>query len=373
MRTYARALPIILAAAVAFGPAVLSAKTDGPRIQLAILLDTSSSMDGLIDQAKSQLWKIVNEMAQARRDGKVPRLEVALYEYGKSSIPAGEGYLRMVVPFTADLDRLSEELFALSTNGGDEYCGRVIQAATKGLAWSGESADLKVIFIAGNEPFSQGEVDFRAAVKAAAAKNIIVNTIYCGDYDEGVRTHWRDGALLAQGRYMHINHNERVVYIAAPQDAEISQLGNELNLTYIPYGARGMEKKERQATQDKNAAAMSEESVIQRSVAKASRLYSNAGWDLVDAVREGKIKAEDLKKDELPANMQKMSATERKAYIEGQMKKRAELQARIAKLNQERRVYVENETKKLAGKNTLDTAIIKTVREQAGGKNFRFE
>ena len=134
-----------------------------------------------------------------------------------------------------------------------------------------------------------------------------------------------------------------------------------------------MEKKERQATQDKNAAAMSEESVIQRSVAKASRLYSNAGWDLVDAVREGKIKAEDLKKDELPANMQKMSATERKAYIEGQMKKRAELQARIAKLNQERRVYVENETKKLAGKNTLDTAIIKTVREQAGGKNFRFE
>lgn len=373
MKTHARALSVVLAAAIAWSPAVLTAKMEGPRIQLAILLDTSSSMDGLIDQAKSQLWKIVNEMAQARRDGKVPRLEVSLYEYGKSSIPSGEGYLRMVVPFTTDLDRLSEELFALTTNGGDEYCGRVIQAATKGLAWSGEAVDLKVIFIAGNEPFSQGEVDFRVAVKAAASKNIIVNTIYCGDYDEGVRTHWRDGALLAQGRYMHINHNERVAYIAAPQDAEISQLGNELNLTYIPYGMRGEEKKERQAMQDKNAAAMSEESVIQRSVAKASKLYLNAGWDLVDAVRDGKVKTEDLKKEELPPRMQKMSAAERKAYVESQMKKRAELQARIGKLNQERRVYIENETKKLAGKNTLDAAIIKTVREQAGGKNFRFE
>ena len=30
-------------------------------IQIALLLDTSNSMDGLIDQAKSQLWSVVNE------------------------------------------------------------------------------------------------------------------------------------------------------------------------------------------------------------------------------------------------------------------------------------------------------------------------
>ena len=35
---------------------------DGPVVQIALLLDTSSSMDGLIDQAKSQLWKIVNDV-----------------------------------------------------------------------------------------------------------------------------------------------------------------------------------------------------------------------------------------------------------------------------------------------------------------------
>jgi hypothetical protein len=35
-------------------------------IMLALLLDTSNSMDGLIDQAKSQLWKIVNELASCK-------------------------------------------------------------------------------------------------------------------------------------------------------------------------------------------------------------------------------------------------------------------------------------------------------------------
>jgi hypothetical protein len=35
-------------------------------IMIALLLDTSNSMDGLIDQAKSQLWKIVNEVAAAK-------------------------------------------------------------------------------------------------------------------------------------------------------------------------------------------------------------------------------------------------------------------------------------------------------------------
>lgn len=46
-------------------------------IQLAILLDTSSSMDGLIDQAKSQLWKIVNELAVSKKNGKSIELFVA--------------------------------------------------------------------------------------------------------------------------------------------------------------------------------------------------------------------------------------------------------------------------------------------------------
>ena len=34
-------------------------------IKVALLLDTSNSMDGLIYQAKTQLWEIVNELSYA--------------------------------------------------------------------------------------------------------------------------------------------------------------------------------------------------------------------------------------------------------------------------------------------------------------------
>jgi uncharacterized protein with von Willebrand factor type A (vWA) domain len=49
-------------------------------IQLALLLDTSNSMDGLIDQAKSQFWKIVNEFATTKKNNQPVDLFVALYE-----------------------------------------------------------------------------------------------------------------------------------------------------------------------------------------------------------------------------------------------------------------------------------------------------
>ena len=47
-------------------------------IQVAILLDTSSSMDGLIDQAKSRLWNIVNTLTTLKYKGKAPKIEIAL-------------------------------------------------------------------------------------------------------------------------------------------------------------------------------------------------------------------------------------------------------------------------------------------------------
>jgi hypothetical protein len=161
-----------------------------PAIQIALLLDTSNSMDGLIDQAKSQLWSVVNEFIGARRDGHPPALEVALYEYGNDGLPAQEGFVRLVVPMTDDLDTVSERLFALKTNGGQEYCGQVIRDAVTQLAWSRSSDVYKAIFIAGNEPFTQGAVNYNASCRAAIEKGIIINTIFCGPMPEGEQTGW---------------------------------------------------------------------------------------------------------------------------------------------------------------------------------------
>src|SRR5687768_13588723 len=69
-------------------------------VQIALLLDTSNSMDGLIEQAKSQLWKIVNAFDPAKIDGKRPRLEIAIYEYGNNSLSPSSGYIRQVLAFS---------------------------------------------------------------------------------------------------------------------------------------------------------------------------------------------------------------------------------------------------------------------------------
>ncbi|MBN2137690.1 MAG: VWA domain-containing protein [Sedimentisphaerales bacterium] len=355
-------------------PMVYDPSIKRPLVQMAILLDTSGSMSGLIDQARAELWAIVNEFIYARSGGVAPEVQVALYEYGKSSIPSKAGYIRQIVGLTTDLDKVSEELFALKTNGGSEYCGWVIKEATANLEWSDSPEDLKVIFIAGNEPFTQGPVDYRKSCKAAIGKNIVVNTIHCGVESAGLDGQWDMGAKLADGRYLCINHNKKTVHIAAPQDKEIMELSSRLNDTYIVYGTAGRFGYERQMAQDGNAAGLSSEAAIQRSLAKSSSNYRNDHWDLVDALAQDNMKLGQLKEEELPENMRKMSDDERKGYIESKRKERAEIQQKIQELNDKRKTYVAAEMKKQQQKDgvTLGSAILQAVREQANKRNFKF-
>ncbi len=350
-------------------------KEEKPLVQVAILLDTSNSMDGLIDQAKSQIWNIINEFALAEKNGMIPDLRVALYEYGNNNIPSGEGHIRMVLPLTNNLDKISEELFALTTNGGNEYCGMVIKAATEGLEWSESNDVYKAIFIAGNEPFTQGTVDYKSACEAAIAKGIIVNTIHCGTENAGIDGKWKDGAELADGKFMIIDQDRRVVHIDAPQDKEIASLSEKLNDTYIPYGAEGEKSKEMQKKQDKHAAVYGGGNLAQRAVAKSSRLYTNESWDLVDAIENETVKLDEVKEEDLPENMQKMTSEERKKYIQTQLETRRKIQNEIQELNTKRKIYVAEEMKKLSekGEDTLGVSIINAIREQAAKKDFKFE
>src|SRR6266576_1581274 len=350
-------------------------KSKRPLVQIAILLDTSNSMDGLIEQAKSQLWKISNEFIKARQEGVAPEVQVALYEYGKSTLQRESGWIRQILPLTTDLDKVSEELFALRTNGGEEYCGWVIQRAVEDLEWSPAADAYKVIFIAGNEPFTQGPVNYAKSCKAAITKGIIVNTIHCGSEAVGVNTKWKDGADLADGKYLVIDQNRAVVSIEAPQDKEIARLGVEINQTYLAFGRGGGEGAKRQARQDANVATLAPASgaVVQRSLAKASPNYVNSSWDLVDAAKQKEFEVTKLKAEEPPAEMQKMSAEERKGYIEKNSQERAQLQTKINQLNAEREKFVAQRMKEVAGANTLDAVVISAVREQGEKRNFTFK
>lgn len=371
---------VLLSVMLIVGGPWASAKTVAPAapvrrpvIQLAILLDTSNSMDGLIDQARTQLWRIVNEFGEAKKRGVNPDLQVALYEYGNTRLSAKSGYIRRVLPLTTDLDRVSEELFALKTSGGDEYCGQVIAEAVKGLEWDASGEVLKVIFIAGNEPFTQGSVNFRTSCRTALTHGISVNTIFCGVEGEGIETHWKDGATLAEGRFMAIDQDAAIAEIVAPQDKEIAALGEALNKTYIAYGYAGNAGASRQKAQDANVASKNTANVY-RQLAKSKAVYANSSWDLVDARKNHAVDLDKIAVKDLPPVMQKMSAPERKAYVDQNAKKRTELQTKLEQLGNERAKYVAVERRKLPpAANTLDAAVIAIVRDLGAKKGYTFQ
>jgi hypothetical protein len=343
-------------------------------IMLALLLDTSNSMDGLIDQAKSQLWKVVNELAAAKcDDGARPNIKIALYEYGNDGLPSSEGYIRQVSGLTDDLDLISEKLFALSTNGGNEFCGHVIKTSLNQLTWSTSDADLKMIFIAGNEPFTQGRISYRQACSTAKEKGVIVNTIFCGDFNEGINTNWKDGSDLTGGSYMSIEQNQKTVYIATPYDTKIDECNDRLNRTYIYYGKSGAEKKEKQVMQDKNAESYGQANKVERTVSKSSHAYKNSAWDMVDASKENEKVIEEAKDADLPAEMKRMNVEQRKVFVREKAEERQKIQKEIQELNKKRQEYIAANTSKKSTDAMLDASLIKAIKEKARGKKLTWE
>ena len=85
------------------------------KVQVAILFDTSGSMDGLIDQAKSRIWNIVNEISTLQYEGQSPSLEFALYRYGNDGLSSTTNYIEQLLDLTSNMDIISQKLFALTT------------------------------------------------------------------------------------------------------------------------------------------------------------------------------------------------------------------------------------------------------------------
>lgn len=341
-------------------------------IQIALLLDTSGSMNGLIDQAKTQLWNLVNQMTYAHCEEVQANIEISLYEYGKSSIPQQEDYLRQVVPFSTDLDQISKELFALRTNGGDEYCGAVIKHATNNLEWRNGNKDLKMIFIAGNESFIQGNTSIDEAMGAAAQNDITVNTIFCGDAQTGISLKWKDGALSGNGEYTVINHNKQTHYVTTPYDQRILDLNNQLNGTYISYGTQGREKSMQQKSNDTELESVSVAANVTRSVVKSKSIYYNGAWDLIDAAQDDEM-LETLivaNKKTLAPELKDKSVEEIKEITLAKKKQRALIQKSILELNEKREVYMKT---KGGAQNDLENAMVNAVKKKAASKNYTWK
>lgn len=389
----ALALPV---AAAQFGPGILIAgqyatvvefSTESPLVQnvstaerpplksrvidLAICLDTSGSMDGLIDSAKQRLWSIVNDLALA---DPAPELRVALLTYGNDGHAAENGWVRVDSELTGDLDLISQQLFALRTNGGTELVGRVVSVATGKLNWSQDPDALKLAVVAGNESADQDStVSFRDACAAAIKSGIMVNSIYCGNPADADAPAWKEVSLLADGHFATIDHQNGTLAINTPFDEQLVALSSAVNPTYLPLGSSGQAAWANQSLQDTNAYELNNDAAANRAQCKASGLYV-CGWDLVDASKQEGFDLAAIKTEDLPEEMRAMTLEERKAHIDACAAKRAEIQQQVADVGTQREAWLRDEMKRLSidDSNSFDHQLRSAIRAQVSSRGFRF-
>lgn len=348
-----------------------------PKIQVAVLLDVSNSMDGLIDQAKAQLWNMVSVMGKAKCEGVSPKIEIALYEYGRSANDVKVGYVKQISGFSSDLDQLSKNLFSLTTNGGDEYCGHVIYTSLNELAWDSTANNYKVIFIAGNEDFLQGDIPYTKACAEAKKKGVIVNTIYCGDRAQGIQEHWNLNAECGSGSFTNIDQDEKPVDIPTPYDTTLVVLNGKLNSTYLYYGSGGSEKLMAQGYVDMANAGISTTVAAKRTAVKGNKqLYNNAGWDMVDAMDRDSSFVATVDMKTLPDGLKNKSRNELKQIVTQKTVERGSIQQEISRVNSQREAFIAAEKAKAVTNNnkaTLETEVEKIIKEQVRRFNMVIE
>ena len=320
---------------------VAKTQTNSPLIQVAILLDTSGSMEGLVDQARIQIWNVVDQLSNASRKGQKSKLQISVFQYGSSAQPKSRGYTKRVLDFSDDLDEVSRALFSLRLKGGKEFCGEAIRQACDDLNWN-PTAAYRAIFIAGNEAFDQGETTFASVLPRLSQQNILVNTIYC-KWKKAKPTEpaqWSYAANFAAGSYAMIDHNKSVREPMTPFDDEFRKLNRRMNESFIWYGKDSKQHRSNQIAQDKNAQRMSNSTFAKRMSAKIGHLYKHVHSDLVDAIQHGQIDLKKMPVKKMPESLQKMSAENREKFVKSKIAERELVRREMATLIGKRQAWL---------------------------------
>ena len=375
MKTTARFLTFCATAVLAVSALALDkseTKPAKPRMEVCFVLDTTGSMSGLIEGAKQKIWSIANEMISARP---TPELRLGVIGYRDR----GDQYVVKSFDLTNDIDAVYANLRGFSAGGGGdepESVNEALNEAVTKMSWSSDRSVLKIIFLVGDAP---PHMDYPNAPKypeicqAAMKKDLIVNTVQCGNI-VATTPIWTEIAKLSEGSFAAIAQSGGMVAVATPMDKELGELNRKVGATLVGYGGERV-RREVFAKQVASETAPAAATADRLSYNFKSGKTVQGDGELLDTLAGGKIALKDIKKDQLPAEWQKLDEPQLKAEIEKKQKERTELQAQILKLNQARDDYIATERKKLAtsGKaDSFDEKVSSAIREQAARKGIAY-
>jgi Mg-chelatase subunit ChlD len=356
-----------------------SVRPSSATLEMVFVLDTTGSMGGLLDGAKQRIWGIVNDVMQTEAR---PAVRIGLVAYRDR----GDQYVTQVLPLTNDLDQVYSVLMGYQADGGGDTPEDVRRALIDGVtraAWSAKSDRVaQILFLVGDAPPHddyRDVPDTRSTAAEAAKKGMVVNTIQCGRLP-GTQEVWQAIAQRGNGQYFSIAQDGGVQTIATPYDEQLGQLATKLGGTYVAYGGGAGAEGERNRVVAAEMAARSEVSVATSApaAAKAERALNKAVnatayiGDLLQNIENGSVQIDKLKEEDLPQDLRKMPAEQRKQEIEKRLAERRELRAQIISLSKQRAEFIATEQKKLGSKQGgFDAAVSIALKEQLKRKGIK--
>jgi Mg-chelatase subunit ChlD len=342
---------------------------DKPAIEVCFVLDTTGSMSGLIEGAKAKIWAIANEIIRTEPK---PNVKIALIGYRDR----GDQYITRVFDMTDDIDLVFKNLQDFKADGGGdgpESVNQALHEAVEKIKWSEGRNVTKIVFLVGDAPPHmdyENDVRYPEVCKLAMKKDLIINTVQCGNMS-GTGEIWQEIARLAEGSYVAIPQTGGMVVMATPFDEDLAKLNVAMNATVFAWGdVRQQREVAGKLELAESAPAAVAADRMSFNLASAKALQGRG--DLIDDLRDGVVKLEDIKKDQLPENLQKMSPEELKAHLDKQAAERNEIQKKVAELSKKRQDFIAAETKRLAAEtgmtDSFDAKVSEIVREQASRK-----
>jgi hypothetical protein len=340
-----------------------------PKIEVVFALDTTGSMSDLIEGAKQKIWSIADELASATP---TPELRIGLVAYRDR----GDAYVTEHFPLSDDLDAVYAKLQSFHADGGGDGPESVNQALYEAVhqsAWSPADNVYRAVFLVGDAPPHmdyQNDVPFHDTVQDAAARGIVLNTVQCGEMG-GTKSVWLAIAQGAQGTYASIAQSGGMQQIAAPMDEEIDRLNAALSGTVLPYGARAEQEEVREKARVAEAAPAAASAARHSFLGKKGGAIVTGGGDLLDDVRQGRVKLEDVKPDELPRELLNVDPAQRAQALYAREKERAAIKIQLDRLVKQRATYVraEEQKRRAAGaKDGFDAEVMKAVKTQAAAR-----
>lgn len=347
-------------------------------LEMVFVLDTTGSMGGLIEGAKQKIWSIVNDVMQ-RKDR--PKVKFGLVAYRDN----GDAYVTQVTPLTEDLDKVYSNLMDFKAEGGGdtpENVRRALAEAVEKANWSKTNPNTaQILFLVGDAPPHDDyvqETDVLVTTAKAVRQNMIINTIQCGNASD-TRQIWQTIAQRGEGKYFAIAQDGGVQAISSPYDSRLAELATKLGGTYLAYGGGAGEAgekfredvaKNQAATESKvaNAAPMAAQADRAMNKAINSVAYSN---DLIQSIENETVKLEDVKEEDLPENLKKLSAAERKKEVEKRLAERKGIRAEILDLSKKRDEYIKAQRAKLGKQDGFDSAVSSALSEQMLRKGIK--